>query len=49
MAMLVFIGIYIVRSGAWLSGVVIIALASVFLLNTAGKSSLDADASPCSR
>jgi O-antigen ligase len=40
MAMLVFIGIYIARSGAWLSGAVIIALASLFLLNTAGKSSL---------
>jgi O-antigen ligase len=40
MAMLLFLGIYIVRSGAWLSGVAIIALASLFLLNTAGKSSL---------
>ena len=40
MAMLVFIGIYVARSGAWLSGGAIIALASVFLLNTAGKSSL---------
>lgn len=40
MAMLVFLGIYVVRSGAWLSGAVIIALASLFLLNTAGKSSL---------
>ncbi len=40
MAMLLFFGIYIVRSGAWLSGVVIIALASLFLLYSAGKSSL---------
>jgi O-antigen ligase len=40
MAMLVFLGIYVVRSGAWLSGVAILALASLFLLNTAGKSSL---------
>jgi O-antigen ligase len=40
MAMLVFLGIYIVRSGAWLSGVAVVALASLFLLNTAGKSSL---------
>jgi len=40
MAMLVFLGIYIVRSGAWLSGAAVIALASLFLLNTAGKSSL---------
>jgi O-antigen ligase len=40
MAMLVFLGIYIVRSGAWLSGATIFALASLFLLNTASKSSL---------
>jgi O-antigen ligase len=40
MAMLLFLGIYIARSGAWLSGVVIIALASLFLLYCAGKSSL---------
>ncbi len=40
MAMLVFLGIYIVRSGARLSGAVIIALASLFLLYSAGKSSL---------
>ena len=40
MAMLVFLGIYIVRSGAWLSGAAVVALASLFLLNTAGKSSL---------
>ncbi len=40
MAMLLFLGIYIVRSGAWLSGVVIVGLASLFLLYSAGKSSL---------
>jgi O-antigen ligase len=40
MAMLVFLGIYIIRSGAWLSGAVIIALSSLFLLYAAGKSSL---------
>jgi O-antigen ligase len=40
MAMLLFLGIYIVRSGAWLSGVAIIGLASLFLLYSAGKSSL---------
>ena len=40
MAMLLFLGIYIIRSGAWLSGGAIIALASLFLVNTAGKSSM---------
>jgi O-antigen ligase len=40
MAMLLFIGIYIVRSGAWLSGAVIVGLSSLFLLYSAGKSSL---------
>jgi O-antigen ligase len=40
MAMLVFLGIYVVRSGAWISGAVIIALSSLFLLYSAGKSSL---------
>jgi O-antigen ligase len=40
MAMLLFLGIYIVRSGAWLSGAAIIGLASLFLLYSAGKSSL---------
>jgi O-antigen ligase len=40
MAMLLFLGIYIVRSGAWISGAVIIGLASLFLLYSAGKSSL---------
>jgi O-antigen ligase len=40
MAMLLFLGIYIVRSGAWFSGAVIIGLSSLFLLYSAGKSSL---------
>jgi O-antigen ligase len=40
MAMLLFIGIYVLRSGAWISGVAILALSSVFLVNTTGKSSL---------
>jgi O-antigen ligase len=40
MAMLLFLGIAVVRSGARLSGAVIIALASLFLLYSAGKSSL---------
>jgi O-antigen ligase len=40
MAMLVFLGIYIFRSGGWLSGAVIVALASLFLVYAAGKSSL---------
>jgi O-antigen ligase len=40
MAMLVFLGIYIVRSGARLSGAAVAVLASLFLLNTASKSSL---------
>jgi O-antigen ligase len=40
MAMLLFLGIYIVRSGAWLSGIAIIGLSSLFLLFSAGKSSL---------
>jgi O-antigen ligase len=40
MAMLLFLGIYIIRCGAWVSGVAIIAFASLFLLYSAGKSSL---------
>ena len=40
MAMLLFLGIYVIRSGAWLSGVAIAALASLFLFYSAGKSSL---------
>ena len=40
MAMMLFFGVYVVRSGAWISGVVIVALASLFLLYAEGKSSL---------
>jgi O-antigen ligase len=40
MAMLLFIGIYVLRSGAWIAGIAILALSAVFLLNTTGKSSL---------
>jgi O-antigen ligase len=39
MAMLLFLGIYIVRSGALFSGAAIIGLSSLFLLFSAGKSS----------
>jgi len=39
MVMLLFIGIYVARSGAWLSGVVIVTLAALFILNSGGKSS----------
>jgi O-antigen ligase len=40
MAMLLFLGIYIIRSGLRLSGGAIIALSSLFLLKAEGKSSL---------
>jgi O-antigen ligase len=40
MAMVLFLGIYVARSGAWLSGLVITLLASLFLLYSAGKSAL---------
>jgi len=40
MAMMLFIGIYVWRSGAWVSGSAILTLSSLFLLNTRGKSSL---------
>jgi O-antigen ligase len=39
-AMLLFVGIYTVRSGAWISGIVIVGLSSLFLYYSAGKSSL---------
>jgi O-antigen ligase len=39
-AMLLFLGIYVARCGAWISGVAIIGFASLFLLYSAGKSSL---------
>lgn len=40
MAMLLFLGIYLIRSGGWISGVAIVCLSSLFLLYSAGKSSL---------
>lgn len=40
MVVLLFLGIYIARSGGWFSGVSIVCLASLFLLYSAGKSSL---------
>jgi O-antigen ligase len=40
MVMVLFLGVYIIRSGLWISGAAIIALASLFLLYSAGKSSL---------
>jgi O-antigen ligase len=39
MAMLLFVGMYAMRAGARLSGAAIVALASVFLFNCAGKTS----------
>ena len=39
-AMVLFLGISIVRSGAWISGAAIIGLSALFLLYAAGKSSL---------
>jgi O-antigen ligase len=40
MVMVLFLGIYVINSGLWISGVAIVALASLFLLYSAGKSSL---------
>lgn len=40
MSMLLFLGIYIGRSGAWLSGVAIVSMTSLFLVHSGGKSSL---------
>jgi O-antigen ligase len=40
MAMLLFLGIYMLRCKAWLSGAAIIALSSLFLIYAASKSSL---------
>ena len=40
MVMVLFLGIYIIRSGLWICGAAIIVLASLFLLYSAGKSSL---------
>lgn len=40
MAMVLFLGIYVLRSGAWLSGITIVALTALFLCGAGGKSSL---------
>ncbi|MGY3530250.1 O-antigen ligase [Bradyrhizobium sp. USDA 4452] len=40
MAMLIFIGIYLMRAGGWLSGIAVTGLAAVFLFFTAGKSAI---------
>lgn len=40
MAMLLFLGVYIVRCGGWISGAAIVCFALLFLLYSAGKSSL---------
>ncbi|MBR0893684.1 O-antigen ligase family protein [Bradyrhizobium tropiciagri] len=40
MAMLIFLGIYLVRAGGWLSGIAVTTLAAVFLFFTAGKSAI---------
>ena len=40
MAMLLFLGIYIARSGAWLAGATVVGLTVLFLVNAEGKSSL---------
>ncbi|KIU49253.1 MULTISPECIES: O-antigen ligase [Bradyrhizobium] len=40
MTMLIFLGIYLVRAGGWLSGIAVTVLAAVFLLFTAGKSAI---------
>lgn len=39
MVMVLFVGIYVARSGAWLSGVAIVALTALFILKSGGKSS----------
>jgi O-antigen ligase len=40
MAMLLFLGIYVVRAGSWLPGGIAVALTLLFLINTEGKSAL---------
>jgi O-antigen ligase len=40
MAMLLFLAIYFIRAGGWIAGVAVIGLSSLFLLYSAGKSSL---------
>ena len=39
-AMLLFLGIYVVRAGSWLAGGIAVGLTLVFLVNTEGKSAL---------
>lgn len=38
MAMLLFLGIYVIRAGSWLAGGIAVALTLLFLINTEGKS-----------
>lgn len=38
MAMLLFLGIYVIRAGSWLAGGIAVALTLLFLVNTEGKS-----------
>jgi O-antigen ligase len=40
MAMLLFLGIYVMRAGSWLAGAIAIGLTLLFLINTEGKSAL---------
>lgn len=40
MAILLFLGIYFIRTGGWITGIAVIGLSSLFLLYAAGKSSL---------
>jgi O-antigen ligase len=40
MAILLFLGIYFIRAGSWMTGIAVIGLSSLFLLYSAGKSSL---------
>ena len=40
MAMLLFLGIYFIRAGGWISGVAVVGLVSLFMQYSAGKSSL---------
>jgi O-antigen ligase len=40
MAMMIFLGLYFIRAGGWISGVIVIALSALFLVYSAGKSSI---------
>src|SRR5262249_14696860 len=40
MAMMMFLGVYFIRAGGWIAGVVVIALSTLFLVYSAGKSSI---------